>query len=99
MLGKFPLPVEVIPMARSYIGRQMVKLGGRPVLRDGFTTDNGNLIIDVHGLSIVDPAATGTAIRALVGVVTVGLFALRGADVILLGTETGVKTITVWRPA
>ena len=99
VLGKFPLPVEVIPMARSYIGRQMVKLGGRPVLRDGFTTDSGNLIIDVHGLSIVDPAATGTAIRALVGVVTVGLFALRGADVILLGTETGVKTITVWRPA
>jgi ribose 5-phosphate isomerase A len=99
VLGKFPLPVEVIPMARSYIGRQMVKLGGRPVLRDGFTTDNGNLIIDVHGLSIVDPAATETAIRALVGVVTVGLFALRGADVILLGTETGVKTITVWRPA
>jgi len=99
VLGKFPLPVEVIPMARSYIGRQMVKLGGRPVLRDGFTTDNGNLIIDVHGLSIVDPAATETAIRALVGVVTVGLFALRGADVIPLGTETGVKTITVWRPA
>ena len=99
VLGKFPLPVEVIPMARSYVGRQMVKLGGRPVLRDGFTTDNGNLIIDVHGLSIVDPAATETAIRALVGVVTVGLFALRGADVILLGTETGVKTITVWRPA
>jgi len=99
VLGKFPLPVEVIPMACSYIGRQMVKLGGRPVLRDGFTTDNGNLIIDVHGLSIVDPAATETAIRALVGVVTVGLFALRGADVILLGTETGVKTITVWRPA
>jgi ribose 5-phosphate isomerase A len=99
VLGKFPLPVEVIPMARSYIGRQMVKLGGRPVLRDGFTTDNGNLIIDVHGLWIVDPAATETAIRALVGVVTVGLFALRGADVILLGTETGVKTITVWRPA
>jgi len=86
-------------MARSYVGRQMVKLGGRPVLRDGFTTDNGNLIIDVHGLSIVDPAATETAIRALVGVVTVGLFALRGADVILLGTETGVKTITVWWPA
>ena len=95
VLGKFPLPVEVIPMARSYIGREMVKLGGQPVLRDGFTTDNGNLIIDVHGLVILDPVAMEATIRALVGVVTVGLFAQRGADVILLGTDSGVKTIAV----
>ena len=95
VLGKFPLPVEVIPMARSYIGREMVKLGGQPVLRDGFTTDNGNLIIDVHGLVILDPVAMETTIRALVGVVSVGLFAQRGADVILLGTDSGVKTIAV----
>jgi ribose 5-phosphate isomerase A len=95
VLGKFPLPVEVIPMARSYIGRHMVKLGGQPRLREGFTTDNGNLIIDVHGLSITDPAAVETRIRALAGVVTVGLFAHRGADVILLGTNEGVTTLTV----
>jgi ribose 5-phosphate isomerase A len=95
VLGKFPLPVEVIPMARSYIGRQMVKLGGQPILRDGFTTDNGNLIIDVHGLTILEPVAMEAKIRALAGVVTVGLFAQRGADVILLGTDGGVKTITL----
>jgi ribose 5-phosphate isomerase A len=93
VLGGFPLPVEVIPMARSHVGRQMVRLGGRPILRDGFTTDNGNLIIDVAGLKILDPGALEDAINAIPGVVTVGLFARRGADVLLLGTEGGVKTI------
>ena len=92
VLGTFPLPVEVIPMARSYVARELVKLGGQPRLREGFTTDNGNLILDVHGLSIVDPASLETAINLIVGVVTNGLFARRGADVLLLGTESGVKT-------
>jgi ribose 5-phosphate isomerase A len=93
-LGAFPLPVEVIPMARSYVGRELVKLGGQPVLRDGFTTDNGNVIIDVWNLDIADPLAVETRIRAIVGVVTVGLFAARGADVILVGAESGVRTLT-----
>ena len=93
VLGKFPLPVEVIPMARSFVARQLVLLGGQPAWRMGFTTDNGNLILDVHNLSIVNPAEMETRIRAIVGVVTVGLFAQRGADVILLGTDTGVRTI------
>jgi ribose 5-phosphate isomerase A len=87
------LPVEVIPMARSHVGRQMVKLGGVPRFREGFTTDNGNLIIDVSGLSIVDPMALETRINDIPGVVCVGLFARRGADVLLLGTPTGVRTI------
>jgi len=93
MLGKFPVPVEVIPMARSYVARQLVLLGGQPALRMGFSTDNGNVILDVHGLSIVDPVAIEAKIRAIVGVVTVGLFAARGADVILLGSDAGVRTI------
>jgi len=93
VLGKFPLPVEVIPMARSYVARQLVLLGGQPALRMGFSTDNGNVILDVHGLSIVDPVAIEAKIRAIVGVVTVGLFATRGADVILLGSDAGVRTI------
>jgi ribose 5-phosphate isomerase A len=93
VLGKFPLPVEVIPMARSYVARQMVKLGGQPKLREGFTTDNGNVILDVHGLSILNPVELESRVNALAGVVTVGLFALRGADVLLLGTANGVKTI------
>jgi ribose 5-phosphate isomerase A len=93
VLGKFPLPVEVIPMARSYVARQLVKLGGRPALRRGFVTDNGNVILDVHGMSIVDPVALESAIDQIAGVVTVGLFARRGADVILLGTERGVETL------
>ena len=93
VLGKFPLPVEVIPMARSYVARQLVLLGGQPAWRMGFTTDNGNAILDVHNLSIVDPVEMEAKIRAIVGVVTVGLFARRGADVILLGTDTGVRTI------
>ena len=93
VLGKFPLPVEVIPMAQSYVGRQMVKLGGMPRLRQGFSTDNGNLIIDVHGLSIVDPIALESRINNIAGVVTVGLFAQRPADVLLLGDAEGVRTL------
>ena len=94
VLGRFPLPVEVIPMARSYVAREIVKLGGRPEWRIAFTTDNENIILDVHGLSIVDPVALETAINQIAGVVTVGLFARRGADVILLGTDSGVRTLT-----
>lgn len=93
VLGVFPLPVEVIPMARSHVGRELVRLGGKPELRQGFTTDNGNLILDVHGLNIVDPVALEAAINQIVGVVTNGLFARRGADVLLLGTESGVRTM------
>ena len=93
VLGRFPLPVEVIPMAREYVARELAKLGGRPVLRGGYVTDNGNQILDVHGLSITRPAELETEIDAIVGVVTVGLFALRGADVLLVGTEGGVRTI------
>lgn len=92
VLGTFPLPVEVIPMARGYVARELVKLGGQPRLREGFTTDNGNVILDVHGMSIVDPVSLETAINQIVGVVTNGLFARRGADVLLLGTESGVRT-------
>jgi ribose 5-phosphate isomerase A len=95
VLGKFPLPVEVIPMARSHVARQLVLLGGQPEWRMGFTTDNGNVILDVHGLSITDPVAMEAKIRRIVGVVTVGLFAERGANVILLGTATGVRTIDI----
>ncbi len=94
VLGNFPLPVEVIPMARSHVGRQMVRLGGTPILRDGFTTDNGNLIIDVAGLTILDPVELEEAINNITGVVSVGLFAKRGADVLLLGTAGGVRTLT-----
>ena len=93
VLGKFPLPVEVIPMARAYVARQMVKLGGQPQLREGLTTDNGNIVLDVRGLSIVNPAELEVAINNIAGVVTNGLFAKRGADVLLLGTKVGVKTI------
>src|SRR5512141_3107745 len=92
VLGKFPLPVEVIPMARSFVARELVKLGGRPELRNGVTTDNGNLILDVRGLEIMKPLELETAINHIVGVVTNGLFARRGADVLLLGTPNGVKT-------
>lgn len=92
VLGQFPLPVEVIPMARSYVARELVKLGGQPRLREGFTTDNGNVILDVYGLSIMDPLSLEATINQLVGVVTNGLFAQRGADVLLLGTADGVKT-------
>jgi len=91
VLGKFPLPVEVIPMARSFIGRELVKLGGQPRLRENFTTDNGNLILDVHGLTIMNPVALEETLNQLPGVVTNGLFARRPADVLLLGTDEGVK--------
>ncbi|MCC7327053.1 MAG: ribose-5-phosphate isomerase RpiA [Burkholderiales bacterium] len=94
VLGAFPLPVEVIPMARSYVAREMVRLGGQPVWRMGFTTDNGNVILDVAGLAIEEPVAMETKINQIAGVVTVGLFAHRGADVILIGTDRGVKTLT-----
>jgi ribose 5-phosphate isomerase A len=90
-MGKFPLPVEVIPMARAYVAREIEKLGGQPKLREGFVTDNGNVILDVHGLSIVRPKDLEAALNQIVGVVTNGLFALRGADVLLLGTPDGVK--------
>jgi ribose 5-phosphate isomerase A len=93
VLGAFALPVEVIPMARSHVGRELVRLGGKPELRQGFVTDNGNLILDVHGLSIADPVGLEAAINQVVGVVTNGLFARRGADVLLLGTQAGVQTM------
>ncbi|MCC6303379.1 MAG: ribose-5-phosphate isomerase RpiA [Gammaproteobacteria bacterium] len=94
VLGKFPLPIEVIPMARSYVARELVKLGGRPVLRDKFVTDNGNVILDVHGLTILDAGTLEADINNLAGVVTNGLFARRPADVLLLGTANGVRTLT-----
>ena len=90
-LGRFPLPVEIIPMAQSYVSRELARLGGRPALREGFVTDNGNVIVDVHGLQIADPVALEVRINQLAGVVTVGLFAMRGADVLLLGTQEGVR--------
>lgn len=93
VLGGFPLPIEVIPMARSYVARELVKLGGNPIYREGVVTDNGNQIIDVHGLKIDDPVSFETTVNALVGVVTNGLFADRSADVLLLGTENGIERI------
>jgi ribose 5-phosphate isomerase A len=92
-MGKFPLPVEVIPMASAYVAREILKLGGQPKLREGFVTDNGNVILDVHGLAITDPAGFETALNRIVGVVTNGLFACRGADVLLLATPDGVRTL------
>ncbi len=92
VLGRFPLPVEVIPMAQAHVARQLVKLGGQPVLRAGFRTDNGNIILDVRGLKIVDPSGLESEINQIAGVVTVGLFAKRPADVLLLGTAGGVET-------
>ena len=91
VLGKFPLPVEVIPMARSYVAREIVKLGGQPAWRQGFITDNGNLILDVHNMSITQPLELEAALNQITGVVTNGLFARRGADVLLLGAVDGVK--------
>ncbi|MBL8517339.1 MAG: ribose-5-phosphate isomerase RpiA [Betaproteobacteria bacterium] len=93
VLGKFPLPVEVIPMARSYVARQLVKLGGRPVLRENFTTDNGNVILDVHGMAILNPVELESDINQIPGVVTNGLFARRGADVALIARPEGVQTL------
>jgi ribose 5-phosphate isomerase A len=94
VLGKFPLPIEVIPMARGYVGREMLKRKAQPVLREGFRTDNGNLILDCHGLTILDPPALEAELNGIAGVVTNGLFALRGADVLLLGEPAGVRTIS-----
>ncbi|WP_417445682.1 ribose-5-phosphate isomerase RpiA [Kangiella sp.] len=93
-LGEFPLPIEVIPMARSYVARQIVKLGGDPVYRTGFVTDNGNVILDVHGLIINEPIKLERILNNIVGVVTNGLFAERAADVLLLGKEGKLETIT-----
>lgn len=93
-LGAFPLPVEVIPMARSHVARELVKLGGDPVYREGVVTDNGNHILDVHNLDILEPIALEQKVNQIVGVVTNGLFAARGADVLLLATKDGVKTMT-----
>ena len=93
VLGRFPLPVEVIPMARSFVARQLIKLGGQPVWRENVLTDNGNQILDVHGLRILDPPALETAINGIAGVVTVGLFAHRPADVVLVGSAAGVRTL------
>jgi len=94
VLGAFPLPVEVIPMARSHVARELVKLGGLPELRQGITTDNGNIILDVRGLAIVNPVTLEGEINQIVGVVANGLFARRGADVLLLATREGVRTLT-----
>jgi len=93
ILGKFPLPIEVIPMARSLVAREVVKLGGQPELREGFTTDNGNIILDVHNLEIMEPVKLEQTLNNITGVVTNGLFAMRPADVLLLGTKDGVKTM------
>ena len=93
VLGKFPLPVEVIPMARSYVARELVKLGGNPVWRENFVTDNGNIILDVHNLEITEPVKFEEKLNSIVGTVTNGLFAQRPADLLLLGTDQGVKTV------
>jgi ribose 5-phosphate isomerase A len=94
VMGEFPLPVEVIPMARSYVAREIVKLGGQPVWRENFVTDNGNVILDIRNLSITDPVDLEQKLNNITGVVTNGLFAMRSADVLLLGTQEGVKTVT-----
>ena len=93
VLGRFPLPVEVIPVARAYVARELTRLGGSTRLREGFVTDNGNLILDVHGLELVDPVAFEQGLNQIVGVVTNGLFAARPADVCLIGTPEGVRTL------
>ncbi len=92
-LGRFPLPVEVIPMARAYVARELARLGGRPAWREGTVTDNGGHILDVHGLSIADPVTLESEINQLAGVVSVGLFARRGADVLVVGHDAGVETL------
>jgi len=93
VLGKFPLPIEVIPMARSYVARELVKLGGKPIWRESFITDNGNFILDVHNLEIMEPVKLEAQLNEIVGVVTNGLFAARPADVLLLGSNEGVKVL------
>ena len=94
VLGKFPLPLEVIPMARSLVGREMLKRGAQPILRENYKTDNGNLILDCHGLTLLDPPAMEVELNNIAGVVTNGIFARRPADVLLLGSEKGVSTIS-----
>ncbi|OQX38111.1 MAG: ribose 5-phosphate isomerase A [Oceanospirillales bacterium LUC14_002_19_P2] len=94
VLGTFPLPVEVIPMARSHVGRKLVKLGGDPVYREGVVTDNGNIILDVWNMNILNPVEMEQSINQITGVVTNGLFAMRPANLLLLGTSEGVKTLT-----
>ena len=91
VLGAFPLPVEVVPMARSYVARQLVALGGQPELRQGFVTDNGNVILDVHNLDLVDPVAVEKRINNIAGVVTCGLFAVRPAEIVLMASASGVQ--------
>ena len=93
VLGRFPLPVEVIPMAQSYVAREIIKLGGQPILREGFTTDNGNIILDVHNLSILKPVELEQKLNMLAGVVTNGLFAQRPADVLLIASDSGVQIV------
>ena len=93
ILGRFPLPVEVIPMARSHAARQLVKMGGQPVWREGVTTDNGNVILDVHNLRLTDPVAFESAVNQIAGVVTVGLFAWRPADVLIVAGDGGIETV------
>lgn len=92
VLGTFPLPIEVIPMARSYVARQLVRLGGVPELRENFITDNGNIILDVHNLEILNPVKMEQTLNNIVGIVTVGIFAMRSADVLILGTDLGIET-------
>jgi len=94
VLGQFPLPIEVIPMARSHVGREIVKLNGDPVYREGFMTDNGNIILDIHNLEITEPVKLEKQLNNITGVVTNGLFARRGADILLLGTDSGVETLS-----
>ena len=93
-LGAFPLPIEVIPMARSYVAREIIKLGGHPVWRENFITDNGNIILDIHRLDIFEPVKLENTLNNLTGVVTTGLFAERSADILLLAREEGIKTLT-----
>jgi len=93
VLGRFPLPVEVVPMARSYVAGELARLGGRAIERAGFVTDNGNVILDTHDLAIHDPAALERRIDEIAGVVTVGLFAIRPADVLLIGSARGIETL------
>ncbi len=93
ILGAFPLPVEVIPMARSHVGRKIVELGGQPVYRDGFVTDNGNIILDIYHLQIAEPVKLETQLNQITGVVTNGLFAIKPADILLLGSDNGVKVV------
>src|SRR5882672_11528140 len=93
VLGRFPLPLEVIPMARSYVGREMLKRGAQPVLRENYKTDNGNLILDCHGLVLLDPPTLEAELNNIAGIVTNGIFARRPADVLLLGEATGVRTV------